>query len=155
MLLVQKQPFFQILFFRQYRPEKCLLRYSRTKKMPFLAIKTRSLKRLKIDIFLEWLTHGFRPKMAIFRTFFFRQYRLGKCLLRYSRTKKMSFQGIKTRSSKSLKIDIFLVQVQKWPFYQLFFFLIDINQENVFSDNLERKYAFLDYKNKKIKQFKN
>ena len=32
MVLVQKWPFFQRFFFRQYRPEKCLIRYSRTKK---------------------------------------------------------------------------------------------------------------------------
>ena len=31
MVLVQKWPFLQ-LFFRRYRPEKCVLRYSRTKK---------------------------------------------------------------------------------------------------------------------------
>ena len=42
----------------------------------------------KVDIFPEGLTHGFGPKIAIFPTFFFRQYRPGKCLLRYSRTKK-------------------------------------------------------------------
>ena len=35
----------------------------------------------KIDIFPKGLTHGFGPKMAIFPTFFFRQYRAGKCLL--------------------------------------------------------------------------
>ena len=38
--------------------------------MPFEAIKTRSSKSRKIDIFLKSLTHGFGPKMAIFRTFF-------------------------------------------------------------------------------------
>ena len=32
MVLVQKCPFFQLLFLRQHRPGKCLLRYSRTKK---------------------------------------------------------------------------------------------------------------------------
>ena len=37
------------------------------------------------------LTHGFGPKMAIFPTFFFRQFRSGKCVLRYSRTKKTFF----------------------------------------------------------------
>ena len=57
-------------------------------KAPFWAIKTKSSKRRKIDIFQKGLTHGFGPKMAIFPTFFFRQYRPGKCLLRYSRTKK-------------------------------------------------------------------
>ena len=75
-------------FVTQYRPGKVLLRYSRTKKNPFQAIKTRSSKSRKIDIFPKGLTHGFGPKMGIFPTFFFRQYRPGKCLLRYSRTKK-------------------------------------------------------------------
>ena len=32
MVLVQKWPFFQLGFFMQYRPGKCLLRYCRTKK---------------------------------------------------------------------------------------------------------------------------
>ena len=57
------------------------------KKTPFLAIKTRSPKSRKIDIFPKGLTHGFGPKMAIFPTFFFSQYRPGKCLLRHSTTK--------------------------------------------------------------------
>ena len=32
MVLVQKWPFLQHFFFRQYRQGKCLLQYSRTKK---------------------------------------------------------------------------------------------------------------------------
>ena len=68
------------------------------KKKPFLAIKTWSSKSQKIDIFLNGLTHGFRPKMAIFPNFFFRQNIPGKCLLRYFKTKKTLFQAIKTRS---------------------------------------------------------
>ena len=142
MVLVQKWPFFQPFFFWQYRSGKCLLRYSRTNKTAFEAIKTSSSKGRKIDYFskgftdgfgpkiaifptfslinigeenvffdiLKWkncflgykkkrssnsrkfdifpkgLTHGFGPKKAIFSTFFFTQYRPGKCLLRYSRT---------------------------------------------------------------------
>ena len=58
------------------------------RKNPFLGYKKRSSKSRKIDIFPKGLTHGFGPKMALFPTFFFRQYRLGKCLLRYSRTKQ-------------------------------------------------------------------
>ena len=54
-------------------------------------------------MFPKGLTHGFGPKMAIFRTFF----------------------------------------------------LGNINQENVFDDILERKNAFLAYKNKKSKKSKN
>ena len=47
-----------------------------------------------------------------------------------------------------------MVLVQKWPFFQLFF-LGNIGQENVFDDILERKNAFLGYKNKKSKKSQN
>ena len=47
-----------------------------------------------------------------------------------------------------------MVLVQKWPFSN-FFFLGKIGQENVFYDILERKNAFLGYKNKKLKKSKN
>ena len=47
-----------------------------------------------------------------------------------------------------------MVLVQKWPFFQVFF-LGNIGQENVFYDILERKNAFLGYKNKKFKKSKN
>ena len=51
-------------------------------------MEKRSSKIPNIDIFRKGLTHGFGPKIAIFPTFFFRQYRPGKRLLRYSRAKK-------------------------------------------------------------------
>ena len=70
MVLVQKWPIFQLFFFWQDRPGKSLLRYSRTKKTTFYAIKTTSFKIRKIDIFSKGLTHGFGPKMAIFQSFF-------------------------------------------------------------------------------------
>ena len=47
-----------------------------------------------------------------------------------------------------------MVLVQKWPIFQLFF-LGNVGQENVFYDILERKNAFLGYKNKKFKKSKN
>ena len=59
------------------------------RKIAFLGYKkTRSSKSRKIDIFPKGLTHGFGPKMAIFISFFFRQYTTGKSLIRYSKTKK-------------------------------------------------------------------
>ena len=66
---------------------------------------------------------------------------------------------MKKRTSKTQKINIFpkglpIVLVQKWPFFQIFF-LRNIGQENVFYDILERKNAFLGYKNKKLKHSKN
>ena len=46
-----------------------------------------------------------------------------------------------------------MVLVQKWPFFQLFFYG-NIGQENIFYDILERKNAFLEYKGKKFKNSK-
>ena len=47
-----------------------------------------------------------------------------------------------------------MVLGEKWPFFQLFF-LGNIEHEIVFYDILERKNAFLGYKNKKFKMSKN
>ena len=47
-----------------------------------------------------------------------------------------------------------MVLIQKWPFFQLFF-LGNIGLKNVFYDILQRKNAFLSYKNKKFKKSKN
>ena len=87
------------------------------------------------------------------------QYRAGKCLLRYSRTKINLSTLQKQEVQKVKKLTFFqkgypMVLVQKWPFFQ-HFFLGNIGQENVFYDVLERKNAFLGYKNKKFKKSKN
>ena len=47
-----------------------------------------------------------------------------------------------------------MVLVQKWPFFRLFV-LGKLGQENIFYDILERKNAFLRYKNNKFKKSKN
>ena len=100
------------------------------KKTPFQAINTRSSKIRKIDILPKGLTHGFGPKNGHFSNLFvFRQDRPGKCLLRYSKTKKNAFLVYKNKLFKKSKIDIFpkgLTHgfVQKWPFFQLFFYAI-------------------------------
>ena len=76
-------------------------------KAPFWAIKTRSLKRRNIDIFQKRLTNGFGPKMAIFPTFTFRHYTPGKCLLRYSGTKKHLSRLEKPEVQKVEKLNFF------------------------------------------------
>ena len=91
------------LFFRQYRPGKCPLRYNTTKKLPSRLQKQKLQKDKKIDIFPKGLTHGLDQKMANFPIFF----------------------------------------------------LGNMGQENVFYDILERKNDFLDYKDKKLKKSKN
>ena len=97
-----KMAIFLTFFFRQYRPVECFLRYSRTKEGRFWAIKRKSSKSPKIDVFPKGLTHGFGSKMPIFPRFFFRQYRPGKCLLRHSRTKN-GFLGYENKKFKKSK----------------------------------------------------
>ena len=71
MLLVQKWPFFQLLFFRKYRPGKCLLRYSRTKKRLSRLYNQEIQKVEEVDIFPTGLRNGFGRKMTIYPTFIF------------------------------------------------------------------------------------
>ena len=97
--------------------------------------------------------------MAIFPSFFFRQYRPGKCLLRYYTTKKLLSRLQKQELQKVQKIEIFPKGLthgfnQKMAIFPSFF-LGNIEQENVFYDILERKIDFLDYKDKKFKKSKN
>ena len=72
---------------------------------------------------------------------------------------KTPFQTIKTTSSKSEKIKIFPKGLTHGFNPKLaifpFFVLGNIGQENVFYDILERKNAFLGYKNNKFKKWKN
>ena len=93
MVLVQKRPFFQLFSlmqyrpYKQYRPGKCLLRYSKTKTSLSRLEKQEVQKREKLTFFQKGLSQGFGPKWPFFQLFF-RQYRPVKCLLRYSSAKK-------------------------------------------------------------------
>ena len=57
-------------FFQAIRATEMSFMILQNEKTPFQAIKTRSSKSRTTDIFLQGLTHGFGPKMAIFQTFF-------------------------------------------------------------------------------------
>ena len=70
MVLVQKWPFFQ-LFVKAILARKMFFTTFYDEKRPFWAIKTRSSKSRKIEIFRKGKTHGLGSKMAIFATFFF------------------------------------------------------------------------------------
>ena len=123
-------------------------------KTPFKAIKTRSPKSRKIDIFYKGLTHGFGPKMAIFPTFFFQAIQASKMSFMIFQDEKTPFKAIKTRSPKSREIDIFPKGLTN-GFSPTFFFLENIGHKNIFYDILERKNAFQGYKNKKFKRSNN
>ena len=96
-------------------------------KTPFQAIKTRSLKSRKIDIFAKGLTLGFPPKMAIFPSFFFQVIQGRKIFVMIFQKEKTPFQAIKTRSLKNRKTDFFPKGLThgfgpKMAFFQSFFF---------------------------------
>ena len=73
---------------------------------------------------------------------------------------KNAFLGYKNKKFKKSKNWPFSKEVSPWfwskngHFFN-FFFLSNISQENVFDDILELKNAFLGYKNKKFKKWKN
>ena len=96
--------------------------------------------------------------MAIFPTFFFLG-NIGQENVFYDiLEQKNAFLGYKNRKSKKLKTWHFSKGVKKWFWskhghFSNFFFLGNIGQENVFYDILERKNAFLGYKNKKSKNW--
>ena len=88
------------------------------------------------------------------------QYRQGKRLLLYSRTKKDAFLGYKKKMFKKSKNWHFPKGVNPWFWsknghFSNYHFLSNIGQENVFYDILEQKNAFLGHKNKKFKNSKN
>ena len=94
-----------------------------------------------------------------FDNFSFRQYRVGKCLLRYSSAKN-AFLSYKKKNFKTSKNWHFSKEVNpcfssKSGHFANFFLLANIGQENVFYDILARKNAFLSYKNKNFKKSKN
>ena len=81
MVFVQKWPFFHLLVLGYTCQEKVFCDILK-RKNAFLGYKTTSLKRRKIEHFPKGLTRGFGRKLAIFPSFVFRQYRLGKSFLR-------------------------------------------------------------------------
>ena len=81
-----KMGIFPTFFVQQFIPGKCVLRYFRTKKRLSRLLKQEVKKVEKLTFFQR--VYGIGPKMAFFPDFLVRQYRPGKCLSRYSRTKK-------------------------------------------------------------------
>ena len=130
-------------------------------KTPLYAIKTRSSKRPKNHIFPKWLTNGFGRERAIFPPFFFFLSIIGQENVFYDiLERKNTFLGYKNKKFKKSKNWHFSkgVKPRFWSKngqFSNYFFLGNIGQENVFYDILERKNAFLGYKNKKFKKSKN
>ena len=109
-------------------------------KTPFQAIKTRSSKSRKIEIFPKNLVHGFGRKLEIFFIFLISAKQLSKMCLKVFQKEKKLFQTIKRTSQKKSKI---------WNF----FFIGKIAQQNVFESIVKRKQVFPDYKKNKLKKW--
>ena len=129
-------------------------------KTPFQAIKIRSSKSPKIDIFSKGSTHGFGPKMAIFPPCFIQAIQARKMSFTIFQNENTPLQAIETRSSKSPKIGIFPKGLThgfgpKNGHFSNLFLLGNKGQEDVFYVMPERKNPFLRYKNKKFKKSKN
>ena len=146
MLQVQKWPFFQTFFFRQYRQRKMSFTLFQNKKKPFQAIETRSSKSRKIDIFPRGLNHGFGPKIALFPKFFFQAIQARKMSFTIFYNDKTPFYAIKCllRYSKSRKSDIFPKGLT-----HSFGPKMAIFANSFFQAYLARKMAFTTFQNKK------
>ena len=96
--------------------------------------------------------------MAIFPTFFLGN--IGRENVFYDiLRRKNALRGYKNKKFKMSKSWHFSMEFVKWNWsknghYSNFFLLGNIDQENVFYHILERKNAFLGYKNKKFKKSK-
>ena len=76
-------------------------------KNPFLPYKNNTFKKSKNWDFSKGITHSLGQKMAIFPCLFFRQYRLGECVLQYSWTKKRLSSPKKNKVQKVKKLRFF------------------------------------------------
>ena len=109
------------------------------RKNVFVGNKNNKLKKLKNWHFSMVLLENW----SFFQVIFFRQYRLGKRVLWYSRTKK-SFVDNNNNKLKKSKNWHFSKGINPWfctkiGHFSIFFFFGNIGQENVFYDILEQK----------------
>ena len=87
MVLVQKWPFF-LLFFLGNIGMANVFYGILEQNNDFLGYKNKKFKKSKNGHFLKGLNPLFSSKNGHFPSIFFKQYRHGKCLLRYSRARK-------------------------------------------------------------------
>ena len=89
-----KMTIFPTSFFQAKQAREMSFTIFQNEKTPFQVIKTRSLKSRKIAFFPKRLTHGFSPKMAIFKTSFFQAIQARKRCFTIFQNEKTAFQAI-------------------------------------------------------------
>ena len=106
MLLVQKWRFFQVFFLGSIGLENVFYDILEPKNT-FLGYKNTKSKKSKNLHFSKPVNPWFWCKNCFFSNIFFKQHKTGKQSFTIFQNEKTPFQSIKSRSSKSLKIDIF------------------------------------------------
>ena len=91
MVLVQKWPFFQLFFLGNIDQENVFYDILE-RKNAFLSYKKKKFKKSKNWHFSKGVIHGFGQNLAIFQSFFVKQYTPEKGVLLYSWTKKRLFR---------------------------------------------------------------
>ena len=156
MVLVQKWPFFDLLFLGKIGHENVFYDILERKNVS-LGYKKKTFKKSPIDFFPKGLTHGFLQKWPFFQLFF-QAIQAKKMSLTIISKEKTPFQAIKTRSSKSRNIDIFAKGLThgfggKMANFPTFFFQA-IQATKMFYDILERKSPFQTIKTRSCKSRK-
>ena len=128
MVLVHKWPFFQLFLLGNIGQGNVFYDILE-RKNDFLGYKNKKFEKSKNWHFSKGVNPRFWSKNGHFSTFFFRQYRPGKCPLTYCGTKQRLSRLQKKNVEKVEKLTFFqrgepMVLVHRWPFYQLFFYAI-------------------------------
>ena len=160
MVLVQKWPFFQLFYFRQYRPRGCVLRYSTSKKW-ISRLKKEKFKKSKDWDYSKGVNRWFWSKNGYFFTLLFRP-NIGQEIVFYDiQEQKNNFLGCKNKKIKKWKknclLAIFPVFFRQYrpgkcvlwysnPWFwsknghfSISFFLSNIGQQSVFYNILRQK----------------
>ena len=159
MVLAQKWPFSQLLFLGNIGQEN-VFNDILERKNALLSYKNKKFKKSKNWHFWKGVNPWFWPKNGHFSHFFFLGNIGQENVFNDIRERKNAFLSYKNKKFKNWKSWHFSKVVNPWfwpkngHFFN-FFFLGNLGQENIINDILERKNAFLSYKNKKFKKSKN
>ena len=107
MVFSQNWLFFHFFFFKAIQARKMCFMIFQNKKTVFQALKTRSSKSQKIEIFSKGLVHGFRPKLAIFPCFFFKAIQARKMCFMIFQNKTTLFLAKKQEIKNLEKLTFF------------------------------------------------
>ena len=159
MVLVQNWPFFHLFILGNIGQENVFYDILEGKNA-FLGSKNKKLKKLKNWDFSKGVNPWFWSKNGHFSNFFFLG-NIGQENVFYDiLERKNAFLGYKNSKFKKWKNCDFCKGVNPWfwskiGLFSIFFFLGILGEENVFYGILERKNAFLGYKNSMFKKWKN